>query len=85
MKDMIENGPDISIQGNYVSLGQKQHLWSMENYFLIHRWKPEDKSFAFYTEKELRTLHPTFGHLSVKTLDMLLRRANWPSFDRKTF
>lgn len=48
------------------------------------RWKPDDTSFAIYTEKELRTPHRTFCHPSVKALEMLLCPANGPLFDGRT-
>lgn len=57
---------------------------SMENYFLTHRWRPDDKCFAFYTEMELRTLHHTFGHPSIKALEMLLGPTNDSLFDGRT-
>lgn len=41
MKDVVENGLEISIQGIFVSLGLKCHKLAMENYFLIHRWSLE--------------------------------------------
>lgn len=84
MKDMIENGLYISIQGQYVSLGQRRRLLSMENYFLKHRWKLDDTDFLLYTENELRTLHRTFDHLSLKALELLLHRAYGPLLDAKT-
>lgn len=38
MKDMRNNGIEISLQGLYVSLGDRCQPLTMENYFLIHRW-----------------------------------------------
>lgn len=55
----------------------------MENYFLIHRWTPEESLLAFSTNSELRTLHCTFGHPFMTTLDMLLGGAGGPNFDVK--
>lgn len=37
MQNMIENCLDISIQGQYVRLGQRRNTLSTKKYFLIHR------------------------------------------------
>lgn len=39
----------------------------LENVFLINRRIPEDKKFAVYTEQDVRAMHQTFGHPSIKT------------------
>lgn len=55
----------------------------MENYFLIHWRSSNDIRYVFYTEHELRTLHQTFGHPSVRALKILLRRqAGSPMIER---
>lgn len=83
MKDMVDNDLDISIEGRHISLGPKRHPPKMENYFLMHRWTPEESTFPFFTEIELMTLHRTLWKLSVRALDMLLRRANGLNIDLK--
>ena len=74
MKDMVDNGLDISVQNKWVSYKHKLQDLAFENYFLIHRWSVSDSSF--YTEPELRKLHRVFGHPSVTALKYLLRRAD---------
>lgn len=76
MKDMKENGLDFSIQDEVVRFKNAEQDLSMENYFLVHRWKSDDLNFALYTESELRKLHRVFGHTSVQALYNLLKRAN---------
>lgn len=80
---MLENGLHISIQGRYVSLKGRLHPLSMENYFLIHRWSPNDIPYASYTESELQTLHRSFGHTSARALNSLLGRSSEAKIDKK--
>lgn len=75
MKDMLDNGLDISIQQKEVKFKHLMHPLIMENYFLIHRWRPGDMAFSLYTETELRKLHRVFGHPTVSSFTNLLRRA----------
>jgi len=65
LRDMIENGLDISIQDQTISYD-----------FLKHKWTMGDVSYAMYTDQELRRLHRVFGHPSVSALQKLLKRAN---------
>ena len=76
MKDMVENGLDISIQRRVVKYKHLEHPLHMENFFLIHRWGRGDLAYSLYTETELKRLHRTFGHPTVEALINLLRRAN---------
>lgn len=45
MKGLVENGLDISIHDNYVSLWRWKKRLKMSNYFLIHEWRPTDVPF----------------------------------------
>lgn len=84
MKDMIDNGLDIFIQGHHASLAQRRHVLSTEDYFLIHRWKSADTDFVVYTVKQLRTPYPNLGYSSVKVLESLLWWADRYTFDTTT-
>lgn len=75
MKDMLENDLDISIQG---------HPLVMDDFPLIYRRSSSDVPFQFYTEQELWIIYRIFKHLSVKTLEMLVRRANRNALDSET-
>ena len=75
MRDMKQTGLDISIQDELMKFRNLEHPLSMENYFLIHRWEPNEMSFVLYTEQELRKLHRTFGHPSVSAFMKVLRSA----------
>ena len=79
LKDMIQNGLDISIQERTISFKHKRQSLTFENYFLIHRWRSQDMSF--YTEPELKRLHRVFGHPSVTALKHLLRKADPEKFN----
>lgn len=72
--DMLEKGLDTSSQGRCVSLRARCHQLTLEIYFLVHRWRPEDAPYNLYTELELRTLHRTFGHHSLRCFRMLSGR-----------
>lgn len=72
MKDMFQNGLDTTIQGPYGSLGSRRRTLTMENFFFIRRWYPEDMLYALYRKEELRELHRAFGHPSVRALKMLM-------------
>lgn len=50
MKDMLQIGLDISLQGQYGSLGSSCHRLMMEKYSLINRRRPDDDPYVFYTE-----------------------------------
>lgn len=75
MKDMVDNGFDISVQDRYVSFGEKRHPLILENYFPTYRWTPQDLPNAVYAEQELRTLHRPFGHPSLRALRNLIQCA----------
>lgn len=47
VKDMINNGLNISTQLRYIRWVRTCYSLSMENYFLIHRGRPDDIDFAF--------------------------------------
>lgn len=84
MKDMLDEESDIPMQGRYVILDIISHPLAIKNCFLIHRCTPDGISFALYTEQKLRTLHRTFGHLSMQVLEMLLRWIDKPNTDVQT-
>ena len=84
MKDMLDNGLDLSIQGRYITLGNRKQDLHFQNYFLIHRWMPHEQPYVFYTFPELQRIHATFGHPSIKATRNLLKRASGKSTDKKT-
>lgn len=67
-----------------MSLRRRRHHLTMDNFFLIHRWYPEDMPYVLYTEEELRTLHQIFGHPSVRALQMFSERAIGSKMERNT-
>lgn len=84
LRDLWINGLDISIQECVIKLGQKKQELEMVNFFLVYKWQPGVLSYALYTEKELRTIHRTFGHPSIKATTSLLKRASGDELDTKT-
>ena len=80
LRDMKENGLDMSIQKNVITYKHKIQDLSVINDFLMHKWTTEDMEYALYTEKELKRLHRVFGHPSVVALQNLLKRANPDEF-----
>lgn len=76
LRDMYENDLDISIQEKYVSYGELRYPLNTENYFLTHRWVKSDMPFVLYTETQLRRIHRSFGHPSVRAMGNLLKRAS---------
>lgn len=71
LQDMVDNGPDTSIQECFASLGDGRPPPKMDNYFPVHKWKPEDVPRVRYTELEIRLLHWTFEHPSVRALGLI--------------
>lgn len=53
MKDIVDNGLEISFQDQLVKYGNEEKRLAFENYLLIHRWCPGDENFIFYTKREL--------------------------------
>ena len=72
---MLDNGLDISIQKKIIPYEGREQELILENYFLIHRWKPEEIYYSMFTEQELKRLHRSFGHPTVNALVNILRRA----------
>lgn len=68
MKDLGDNGLDISIQVCVIILGDLKQPLKMVNFFLVYRWHPDDLPFALYTESKLRTIHTTFGPHQLRRL-----------------
>ena len=75
-RDMIENGLDISLQGGYLYIGSLRQPLILENYFYTYNWSSDSIPYVLYTEKELRTIHRSFGHPSVSSTYKLLKRAS---------
>ena len=84
LKDMLDNGLDISIQQKRIKYGDRHQELYLHNYFLIHKWAPDEVPFVFYTFKELQRIHTVFGHPSIKATRHLLRRAADRPLDRET-
>lgn len=82
MTDMLQNCLDTSIQGQCVSLGGIHPPLTMRNFFLIHRWYPEDMLYAFYTDEVFQTLQRIFEHPSVRALQILLKMANGSKMEK---
>lgn len=75
MKEMIENGLDISVKARTIThYGEKKGI-QMKIVFLIHYWEPTDMNFVLYTENELHPIHRTFGHPSARKTEYLLNRS----------
>lgn len=75
-RDMITNGLEISLQGGYIHVGNRQQPLQLENDFYVYRWRADDTPFALYIESDLRRIHRGFGHPSVQETHNLLRRAS---------
>lgn len=56
MKDIVNNGLDISIEHHAVGFKDLTHLLKMATYFLIHDWPPADMPYSLHTESELRRI-----------------------------
>lgn len=74
MKDMLENGLDLRMQGQYISFCDRKQKLKLENYIIVHRLGKNDINYDFYTVAELRTLQQTFGHPRLTTLQELFKR-----------
>lgn len=75
-KHMLDSGLDISLQGGFLYIGDRQKPLYLENYFFIHRWSATSTPFVLFTKKELRRIHSSFGHPSVRAPHNLLKRAS---------
>ena len=80
LKDMKQNGLDLSIQQHLLYFKYKCQNLIFENDFLKYKWNKADVEYALYTDVELRRLHRVFGHPSVSSLQKLLKRANQEEF-----
>lgn len=72
MKDMVENGLELIIQRKVLLFGNLEQKQSFENFFLIHRWEPNNTIYSLYSESELKKLHRIFGYPSVTAVGNLL-------------
>lgn len=66
----------MSVQKRIISFKGRVEALEMENYFIIHRLAPRDKPYLLFAEEELRTIYRTFGHLSIRSRELLLRRGS---------
>ena len=80
LRDMRQNGLDLSIQQHLLYFKHKCQDLLLENDFLKYKWNKADVDYALYTDVELRRLHRVFGHPSVSALQKLLKRANPEEF-----
>lgn len=76
MREMVTNILNISPQRRQISFAALMQNLSMENFFLIHRWQPQDLRYAFYKEQKLQTIHRSCGHPSVRYTGVLCKRAS---------
>lgn len=79
MRDMLQNGLDISLQDAAIFIGtgiaKRANQLQLCNFFLTHTWMPSSMPWSLFTEPELRKIHRMFGHSSVRDTMALLRRA----------
>ena len=76
MKDMLDNGIDLSIKRRTMFHKHKEHQLALENYFPLHRWDRGDMTYSHHTESQLHPLHRVFGHPFVSALLNLLSRCH---------
>lgn len=81
MRELYQNGLDISIQKRTINGQGNSHDPSMENFFLVYRWEPDDFPFSLYIQEELRRIHRVFGHPAIRSTKYLLRRAKGRDID----
>lgn len=55
-RELIVNGLKISLQGQYVQIGELKQPFLLERIFLIYVWTVDTIPYALYTEQELRLL-----------------------------
>lgn len=84
LRDVYENGLDISLQRQMITFRDKCQKLDFDNFFLIHNWTPNDVPYSLYTEGELRKIHKVFGHPSVTAASGLIKRALGGNLDTKT-
>lgn len=84
MRILLNNVLEICIQGSYLFEGNCKQPLEMWNYFLICKCKPKDMVFVLYKEYELRTIHRSFVHPSVRAIESFLRRESGNNPDAET-
>lgn len=81
LRDMKDNGPDISIQQQVVTYKHKIQDLVFENDFLKQKWTMQDTVWSLYTSDDLRKFHKSFGPPSVRALCSLLKRTDREEMD----
>lgn len=72
MKDMIDNKLDLSFQGRHLKFAGKLQPMKPINYLKIHECIPDNQPYIIYSSTELKRIHTTFGHPSIRTTPELL-------------
>lgn len=81
---MVENNLYISITKTRITHQDRHHPIHMEDYFLIHKWKPTDLQYAMYTKAELMYIHRSFRHPTVHVTMNLLNDVSPESLPAET-
>lgn len=80
-KDLLDNGLDTSLQEAFLFINDRQKSLILYNYFFIHRWNSSSIPNFMYTEGEIRTIHRSCGHPSVKSLTNQFSKAAGKSLE----
>lgn len=81
---MIDNKLELSIQGRYLTYNGNRQPLQLTNYILIYNWYPHDQPYVLYTFEELKRIHTSFGHPSIRATRALLKRATGNSTSATT-
>lgn len=81
-RDLIDYGLDVSLQGAHLHIGDFKQPLVLENYFFIFEWDASSIPYMLYTDRELRSIHRAFGHLSVSSLRKLLKKSSKELLDK---
>lgn len=73
---MIINDLYIFLQGLYLYIGNLRQPLDLDNNFFIYKWKADSIPYALYTDDELRRIHRGFGHPSIRSTHIFLKRTN---------
>lgn len=83
-KDMLSNGLEMTIQNKKIYFNGQTQALLMENFFLIHKWSPDEILYALYTGKEISRIHKNFSHPSINRTEGILKRENYGKIDKET-
>lgn len=83
MKYIYNSGLHKSIRCK-IKCGRKNQNLQMTEHLLVYNWEPHNIPFQYYTPKELRTIHRTFGHPAIKATEYLLRRGRNDELEKKS-